>query len=226
MNEKQIAAEKAVEFIQNGMIIGLGTGSTVNFFLKKLSEQVKKGLQITGVSSSNSTTSLTLSYNIPLISIDEIEEIDLTIDGADEVDEKFNGIKGGGGALLYEKIISSISKKNIWIVDSSKLVNKLGKFPLPVEIVSFSYKQTLKKLKDAGFNPSLRIKNGEIFQSDGSNYISDLMLSKIENPAELYKEIKLINGVIENGLFINTPDLVLVGYKDEVKVLENNSRTL
>jgi len=119
-----------------------------------------------------------------------------------------------------------LSKKNIWIVDSSKLVNKLGKFPLPVEIASFSYKQTLKKLKDAGFNPSLRIKNGEIFQSDGSNYISDLMLSKIENPAELYKEIKLINGVIENGLFINTPDLVLVGYKDEVKVLENNSRTL
>jgi len=226
MNEKQIAAEKAVEFIQNGMILGLGTGSTVNFFLKKLSEKVKKGLQITGVSSSNSTTSLALSYNIPLISINEIEEIDLTVDGADEIDEQFNGIKGSGGALLYEKIIASISKKNIWIVDSSKLVSRLGKFPLPVEVVSFGFKQTLNKLKQAGFNPSLRIKNGEIFQSDGGNYVVDLKLGKIENPGKLSREIKLINGVIDNGLFINTPDLILVGYKDEVKVLENNSRTL
>ena len=226
MNEKQIAAEKAIEFVQSGMILGLGTGSTVNFFLKKLSEKVKKGLQITGVSSSNSTTSLALSYNIPLISITEIEEIDLTIDGADEADEQFNGIKGGGGALLYEKIIASVSKKNIWVVDSSKLVSRLGKFPLPVEVVSFGFKQTLNKLKQAGFNPSLRIKNGEIFQSDGGNYVVDLKLGKIENPGKLSREIKLINGVIDNGLFINTPDLILVGYKDEVKVLENNSRTL
>lgn len=226
MNEKQIAAEKAVEFVQNGMILGLGTGSTVNFFLKKLSEQVKKGLHVTGVPSSNSTTSLALSYNIPLISIDEVDEIDLTIDGADEVDEQFNGIKGGGGAMLYEKIIASISKKNIWIVDSSKLVSKLGKFPIPVEVVSFGYKQTLNKLKQAGFNPSLRIKNGEIFQSDGGNYVVDLTLGKIENPGKLSREIKLINGVIDNGLFINTPDLILVGYKDEMKVLENNSRAL
>ncbi len=225
MNEKQIAAEKAVEFVQNGMILGLGTGSTVNLFLKKLSEQIKKGLQVKGISSSNSTTSLALSYNIPLISIEDIEEIDLTIDGADEVDKQFNGIKGGGGALLYEKIIASVSKKNIWIVDSSKLVNSLGKFPLPVEIVSFGYKQTLNKLKKGGFNPSLRIKDGEKFQSDAGNYIVDLNIGKVDNPEKLSKEIKLINGVIENGLFINTADLVLVGSEDKVKVLENNSRT-
>jgi len=225
MNEKQIAAEKAVEFVQAGMVLGLGTGSTFNFFLKKLSEKIKKGLQITAVSSSNSTTSLALSYNIPLISIDEADKIDLIIDGADEVDEQFNGIKGGGGALLYEKIISSLSKKNIWICDSTKIVDKLGKFPVPVEIVSFGYKHTLKKLKERGLNPSLRIKINEIFQSDGGNYIVDLMLNEVKNPEQLSKEIKLINGVIETGLFINTPDLVLVGYKDEVKVLENNSRT-
>jgi ribose 5-phosphate isomerase A len=226
MNEKQIAAEKAVEFVQTGMILGLGTGSTVNFFWKKLSEKIKKGLQITGVSSSNSTTSLALSYNIPLVSMDEVERIDLTIDGADEIDEQFNGIKGGGGALLYEKLIASVSKRNIWIVDSSKIVKRLGKFPLPVEIVPFGYKQTLNKIKRAGLNPSLRIKNGEIFQTDAGNYIIDLNLGKIENPEKLSNEIKLINGVIENGLFVNTPDLVLVGSEDGVKVLENNSRTL
>ncbi len=225
MNEKKNAAEKAVEFVRDGMILGLGTGSTINFFLQKLSEQIKKGLKIKGVSSSNSTTSLALTYNIPLKSIDEVELIDLTIDGADEIDKQFNGIKGGGGALLFEKLIASISKKNIWIVDSSKLVNKLGKFPLPVEIVPFGYKHTLKKLNEAGFNPSIRIKSEEIFQSDGGNYIVDLKTGEIKNPMELSEKLKLINGIIETGLFINTPDLVLAGYNNEVKVLENNSRT-
>lgn len=225
MNEKQIAAEKAVEFVQSGMILGLGTGSTFNFFLRKLSEKIKNGLQISGVSTSNSTTSLALSYNIPLVYINEVEEIDLTIDGADEVDKQFNGIKGGGGALLYEKLIASISKRNIWIVDHSKIVEKLGKFPLPVEIIPFGYKQTLNKIKQAGLNPSLRIKNGEIFQTDAGNYIIDLSLRKIENSQKLSNDIKLLSGVVENGLFVNTPDLVLVGYEDGVKVLENNSRT-
>ena len=226
MNGKKIAAEKAIEYVQNGMILGLGTGSTVNFFLKKLNEQIKKGLKVTGVSSSNSTTSLALSYNIPLVSIDEVKKIDLTIDGADEVDGQFNGIKGGGGALLYEKLISSISKKNIWIVDSSKLVKSLGKFPLPVEVVSFASNHTFNKLKDAGFSPSFRKKNGEKFQSDASNCIIDLSLEKIEKPEKLSNELKMTSGIIETGLFINVPDLILAGFENEVKVLENNSRTL
>ncbi|HSP87141.1 MAG TPA: ribose-5-phosphate isomerase RpiA [Ignavibacteriaceae bacterium] len=226
MNGKKIAAEKAIEYVQNGMILGLGTGSTVNFFLKKLNEQIKKGLKVTGVSSSNSTTSLALSYNIPLVSIDEVKKIDLTIDGADEVDGQFNGIKGGGGALLYEKLISSISKKNIWIVDSSKLVKSLGKFPLPVEVVSFASNHTFNKLKDAGFSPSFRKKNGEKFQSDAGNCIIDLSLDKIEKPEKLSNELKMTSGIIETGLFINVPDLILAGFENEVKVLENNSRTL
>jgi ribose 5-phosphate isomerase A len=225
MNEKQLAAEKAVEYVQDGMTLGLGTGSTVKFFLQKLSEQIKKGLKVTGVSSSNSTTSFALSNNIPLISIDDVEKIDLTVDGADEVAENFNGIKGGGGALLYEKIVSSVSKKNIWIIDSSKLISGLGKFPLPVEIVSFGYKQTLHKLEASGLNPVLREKNGKIFISDSGNFIVDLNLKKIEDPMKISKEIKLVNGVIENGLFLNVPDLVLVGTGGEVKVLENKSRT-
>lgn len=225
MNEKQLAADKAIEFIQSDMILGLGTGSTVNFFLKKLSNSVKKGLRISGVSTSNSTTSLALQYNIPLIPIDEVKEIDLTIDGADEVDKQFNGIKGGGGALLFEKIIASISKKNIWIIDSTKLVDTLGKFPLPVEIVSFGYLHTISKLEKAGLNPAIRRNNGEVFISDSGNYIADLNLKKIENPIELAEEIKLINGVVENGLFINVPDIVLMGTGEDTKVLENKSRT-
>ncbi|OGU48577.1 MAG: ribose 5-phosphate isomerase A, partial [Ignavibacteria bacterium GWC2_36_12] len=176
MSEKQIAAEKAIEFVNNGMILGLGSGSTAAFFIKKLGEQVKRGLKITGVSTSNAATNLALSNNIPLVSIEEVSEIDLTVDGADEVDPEFNGIKGGGGALLYEKIVASISKEIIWVVDSSKLVKRLGKFPLPVEIVTFGHTHTLRRLKDAGYNPSLRVRNGELFPSDGNNFIADLEL--------------------------------------------------
>jgi ribose 5-phosphate isomerase A len=221
MSEKQIAAEKAIEFVHNGMILGLGSGSTATFFLKKLGDSVKKGLKIKGVSTSNYTTSLANSLNIPLVPIEDVEKIDLTVDGVDEVDPEFNGIKGGGGALLYEKIIASISKKIIWIVDSSKIVKRLGNFPLPVEIVTFGYTHTLNNLKKAGLRPVLRRKNNEIFQSDGSNFIADLKLKTINNPAELQKKLKAFQGVIESGLFINAPDKVIVGEQNGAKILEN-----
>jgi ribose 5-phosphate isomerase A len=219
MNEKQIAAEKAVEFIEDGMTIGLGTGSTVGFFLKKLSELIKTGLKIKGVSTSNSTTALALSYKIPLVSPEEAGKIDLTIDGADEVDPEFNGIKGGGGALLFEKIIASASSKVIWIVDSSKLVKNLGKFPLPVEVIPFGYKHTFNRLKEAGMNPAIRLKNNDIYLTDSNNYIIDLNLKQIKNPKETETELNLIPGVVENGLFINAADKVIAGSKDGVKIL-------
>ncbi|OGU98780.1 MAG: ribose 5-phosphate isomerase A, partial [Ignavibacteria bacterium RIFOXYB2_FULL_36_7] len=221
MSEKQIAAEKAIEFVNNGMILGLGSGSTAAFFIKKLGEQVKRGLKITGVSTSNAATNLALSNNIPLVSIEEVSEIDLTVDGADEVDPEFNGIKGGGGALLYEKIVASISKEIIWVVDSSKLVKRLGKFPLPVEIVTFGHTHTLRRLKDAGYNPSLRVRNGELFPSDGNNFIADLELKVIDNPVELEKKLKILRGVIETGLFVNAPDKVIIGENNTIKILEN-----
>ena len=224
MSEKQIAAEKAIEFVNNGMILGLGSGSTAAFFIKKLGEQVKRGLKITGVSTSNAATNLALSNNIPLVSIEEVSEIDLTVDGADEVDPEFNGIKGGGGALLYEKIIASISKEIIWVVDSSKLVKRLGKFPLPVEIVTFGHTHTLKRLKDAGYNPSLRFRNGELFPSDGNNFIADLELKVIDNPVELEKKLKILRGVIETGLFVNAPDKVIIGENNTIKILENKGK--
>jgi ribose 5-phosphate isomerase A len=224
MSDKQAAAEKAIEFVSNDMIVGLGSGSTATFFTKRLGEEIKHGLKIKGISTSNATTSLALSLNIPLLSIDEVNEIDLTVDGADEIDPKFNGIKGGGGALLFEKIVASISKKIIWVADSSKLVKKLGKFPLPVELVSFGYKHTLERLKEAGFNPSIRMKEGEISFSDGNNLIVDLDLKEIDNPIELEKRIKAFNGVIETGLFINTPDKVIVAESRNVKILENKDK--
>ncbi len=224
MSEKQAAAEKAIEFVNDNMIIGLGSGSTATFFIKKLGEQVKRGLKIKGVATSNATTNLALSLNIPLLSIDEVSEIDLTVDGADEIDPKFNGIKGGGGALLFEKIVASISKKIIWVVDSSKIIKKLGEFPLPVELVSFGYTHTLERLREAGFNPSLRMKDGEISLSDGNNIIADLNLKSIENPIELEKKLKGFRGVIETGLFINTPNKVIVGEGSNVKILENRDK--
>jgi ribose 5-phosphate isomerase A len=224
MSDKQAAAEKAIEFVSNDMIVGLGSGSTATFFTKRLGEEIKHGLKIKGISTSNATTSLALSLNIPLLSIDEVNEIDLTVDGADEIDPKFNGIKGGGGALLFEKIVASISKKIIWVADSSELVKKLGKFPLPVELVSFGYKHTLERLKEAGFNPSIRMKEGEISFSDGNNLIVDLDLKEIDNPIELEKRIKAFNGVIETGLFINTPDKVIVAESRNVKILENKDK--
>ena len=224
MNEKQIAAEKSVEFIKEKMTVGLGSGSTAKFMIKKVGELVKQGLDIKCISTSNETTSLSLSLGIPLVSIDDIDEIDLTIDGADEIDPGFNGIKGGGGALLFEKIIAASSKKIIWVVDSTKVVNKLGKYPLPVEVLRFGYKLTLKKLDQLGYNPVIRSKNNKMFLTDSNNYIIDLHLERIDNPFSLEKELNMIPGVVENGLFINKADVVIVGRNNNVEVLKNERK--
>ena len=174
MNEKKIAAEYAINFIEDGMIVGLGTGSTVAFMLQKLSERIKSGLNISAVSTSQATTKLANSLGIKISNLADVDEIDITIDGADEVDENLNGIKGGGGALLHEKIIASNSKKNIWIVDSSKLVKTLGKFPLPIEAVKFGCTNLCIKLETNGFKPTIRMKGNTRFITDENNYIIDL----------------------------------------------------
>jgi len=224
MNEKQIAGEKAVEFIKDKMTVGLGTGSTACFTIKKLGEMIKSGLDIKCVSTSNETTSLAVSLGIPLVSIDDIDEIDLTIDGADEIDPQFNGIKGGGGALLFEKIVAASSKKIIWVVDSTKMVKKLGKYPVPLEILPFGYKQTFKKLNLLGYNPVVRSKNNKMFLTDSNNYIIDLHLERIDDPVKLEKELNMIPGVIENGLFVNMTDIVVVGRDGNTEVLKNERK--
>jgi ribose 5-phosphate isomerase A len=193
--------------------VGLGTGSTVYYTLRKLGKLIKEGLTIEGVSTSSETTRIAKSFHIPLLNIDDVSVIDITIDGADEVDPDCNGIKGGGGALLYEKIIAHFSQKNIWVVDSSKIVDTLGKFPLPVEIVPFGYRQTIQILEEKKFNPQLRLSkdNQTPFVTDSDNYIVDLYLNRIEEPVKLAQKLNLIPGIIENGLFINTVDTVISG---------------
>jgi ribose 5-phosphate isomerase A len=216
--EKKLAAEKATEYIKDGMVIGIGSGSTVYFAIRKLGELAKAGLKFKAVSTSDSTTQLAQSAGLSLIPIDETNEIDLTIDGADEVDKTFTGIKGGGGALLFEKIVALSSKKNIWVVDSGKLVDKLGNFPLPVEVIPFGYKRVLSIFANMNLNPVIRKNGDDFYFTDSGNFIFDLHLGKIDNPQKLNNELKLINGVVETGLFINIADTIIIAKNNNIEI--------
>lgn len=224
MNEKQLAAEYSLDYIEDGMTVGLGSGSTVAFMVNSLSKRIEAGLDITAVSTSVATTKSATSLGIKISKLDEIENIDLTIDGADEVDENLNGIKGGGGALLYEKIIASNSKKNIWIVDSTKLVKTLGKFPLPIEVVQFGSGHLFKKFRELGFNPEFRQANKNRYLTDNNNFIIDLKLGKIEDPSALDIKLKSFPGVVETGLFYGIADIVLAGVGDSVQIIDKKKR--
>ncbi|MDF2653423.1 MAG: rpiA [Paenibacillus sp.] len=214
MESKRIAAEKAVEYINDGMVVGLGTGSTAYWALQKLGKKVMDGLIIKAVATSINSENLAKELGIPLMSISEIEKIDITIDGADEVDDEWNLIKGGGGALLREKIVASFSKELIVVVDESKKVNRLGKFPLPVEIVKFGYEVTQKKLGKLGCVPKIRIVDNKPFITDNGNYIADCDFGSIDQPNDLHTAINMIPGVVDNGLFIKIATKVIVGYQD------------
>lgn len=225
MNEKQIAARKAVEFITNGKTIGLGTGSTVSYFLNELAVKIKAGLKIKAVSTSLSTSKLASSLGIEITDLSEVRgRIDLTIDGADEVDENLNGIKGGGGALLFEKIVARNSSENIWIVDSSKLVKTLGKFPLPVEVVKFGADLLFNYFTELNYKPKFRMINNERFITDGNHYIIDLNLTVIANAEELDVKLKQITGVVETGLFLGIADKVIVGKPNSALILDKKKR--
>jgi ribose 5-phosphate isomerase A len=220
MNEKQVAAEKSVEYIENGMIVGLGTGSTVNYMLESLSNRVKKGLSVKCVATSKLTYQLASSLGIEVLDLELVDRIDLTIDGADEVDPDLNGIKGGGAALLYEKIVASNSSKNIWIVNSPKIVKKLGKFPLPVEVIPYGSNLLYHKFENKKFNPSFRKFEGKNFFTDGGHFIIDLNMGKIDDPAGFERELKTYPGVVEVGLFTGIADLVIVGRGDKAEIIQ------
>jgi len=219
---KKLAGEKAVEHVEDGMIVGLGTGSTVEYALRKLGGLVRNGLKIEGVPTSIHTQRIAKEEKIPLTNLEENPEIDLTIDGADEVDSNLNLIKGGGGALTREKIIAFNSKKVIIVIDDSKIVKALGiDFPLPVEVVKFGWTSTKKTLEQLGCNVELRkIMEDEPFITDNSNYILDCEFERINEPEQLEMEINNIPGVVENGLFIGLVDEVIVGSKQGVITLE------
>lgn len=215
MEAKAAAAEKAVEYIENGMTVGLGSGSTSYYAIRKIGERVSQGLRIRAVASSTQTASLARECRIRLTDLTAIDRIDITIDGADEVDKQLNLIKGGGGALLREKILAYNSRQTIIIVDDSKLVDILGKFPLPVEVAPFAVELTLAQLKRFKIDLNIREVQKERFITDNANLIVDCHFSAIRDPEELNMKLLLIPGIIETGLFPHTPfTRVIVGYAD------------
>jgi len=214
MNPKQIAAEKAVESIEDGMIVGLGTGSTAYWAIQKIGERVRDGLNIQAVASSTISEDLANELGIPVIPFADVETIDLTIDGADEVDANLQLTKGGGGALLREKLLAANSRRFIVIVDESKVVDTLGAFPLPVEIVPFAHELTVRKLQSLGCELTIRQKDGENFITDNGNLIADCRFGSIMDPVTLHTQLNLIPGVVENGLFVGLTSQLIVGHSD------------
>lgn len=220
MNEKQLAGEQAAELVKDGMVIGLGTGSTVHFTIVKLASMIQNGMTITGIPTSKQTEELALHHGIPLTSLGEVKEIDLTIDGADELDGQLTLIKGGGGALLREKMIAYHSKQMVVVADSSKLVRQLGVFPLPVEVVPFGYDKTLDTLSKLGCKAKLRIIGEEPFITDNQNYIVDCSFDTIPSPPKLHEWINAIPGVVDNGLFIGFAEKAYIGRDGGVTIIE------
>ncbi|PFX61491.1 ribose 5-phosphate isomerase A [Bacillus wiedmannii] len=220
MNLKQLAGEYAANFVKDGMKVGLGTGSTVYWTIQKLGERVKEGLSFQAVPTSKETEVLAKQLNISLISLNDVQSLDLTIDGADEIDANLQLIKGGGGALLREKIVATSSKELIIIADESKLVTHLGTFPLPIEIIPFSWKQTERKIQSLGCQTTLRLKNNETFITDNNNMIIDCIFPhNITNPTNLHTQLKMITGVVETGLFVNMTSKAIIGTKNGIKEL-------
>ncbi|MFC0472409.1 ribose-5-phosphate isomerase RpiA [Halalkalibacter kiskunsagensis] len=217
--KKKLAGEKAVEYIKDGMTLGLGSGSTVYWTLKKLGELVKKGLDIKGVPSSLRTEGWAQSFGVPLTDFQKVRQLDLAIDGADEVDPHFNLIKGGGGSLVREKIVNAASNKVIIVVDESKIVTRLGKFALPIEVVPFGWEVTASYISELGCKPILRKRENQVFVSNNGNYILDCLFDKIEIASELHLRIKEVVGVVETGLFIGMTDMVIVGMSSGVQTI-------
>ncbi len=220
---KKNAALEASKYVKDGMTVGLGTGSTVYYLLEALGARVREGLQIKGVVSSIDTFKLAQSFDIPLIeNLDEETRIHLNIDGADEVDGNFTMIKGGGGALLREKINAYFAKQNIIIVDTSKVVKQLGNFPLPIEVVPHGFDKIAATIS-ASFNINTQLrrdKEGQLLVTDNHNHIIDAHFQRIEDPVKVYEQLIRIPGVVEVGLFLGLCDLLIIGSEGSVETKE------
>jgi len=220
ISEKQRAAEAAVEYVKDGMIVGLGTGSTTEFAVKKLGERVRDGLAIRGIPTSDVTKVQAEEEGIPLIDFSETMYIDLTIDGADEIDINLNMIKGGGAALLREKIVASASKEEIIIVSHEKFVKQLGSFPLPVEVIPFGWQVIFNQLETLGGSPDLRLKQGQPLRTDQGNYIIDCRFRQIIDAAQFEQRLNMIPGVVENGLFTGLCTRMIMAEGEKIVVKE------
>ena len=224
---KRAAAARAVEFVQPGMRLGLGTGSTARHFVELLAERVRAGLDVVAVPTSQATQRDAERLGVPLTSLDETPELDLTVDGADEIAPDLTLVKGGGGALLREKIVASASARMIVIADESKWVSALGRFPLPIEVIPFGLAATRRAVEAAAVaagcaGPALlrRGKDGHAFVTDSGHWVLDAALERISDPKRLAERLSAIAGVVEHGLFIGLAQIALLGGADGVRIIE------
>jgi len=228
---KRAAATRALDFVENGMKLGLGTGSTAEAFLEVLAPRIRGGLTITGTATSERTAIKAHSLGIPVTALEQLAPLDLTVDGADEADRALNLIKGGGGALLREKIVAASSNRMIVVADGSKLVRRLGRFPLPVEVVEFGHSvtamrivQTAAELGYSGLRIALRMQGEVPARTDSGNLIYDCPFGSIKNAVKLGAALKAITGVVEHGLFIGlATTLVIAHTSDRVDIIERKS---
>lgn len=215
--EKEAAARASLRFVKDGQVIGLGTGSTAAYFIKLLGEEVKNGLRVRGIPTSVRSRELAMTLGIPLITLDDCQEIDVTVDGADEVDPQLRLIKGGGGALLREKIIASATQQMIVVADASKQVQRLGKFPLPVEVIRFAQALVAKRIAALGADVELRRDAaGNAYLTDENNHILDCCFGEIRDPDRLARELSEMPGVVEHGLFIGMASVALLARGSEI----------
>jgi len=231
---KRAAAAKALEYVQDGMKLGLGTGSTAEEFLEVLAARVRGGLNITGAATSERTAVKAKSLGIPVALLEQLAPLDLAIDGADEADRNLNLIKGGGGALLREKIVASAAKGMIVIADGSKLVDRLGRFPLPVEVAEFGHAVTAARIHEAAIGLgythlplTLRVREGAAFRTDGGNVIYDCGFGSIGNAVKLGQALKSITGVVEHGLFVGLASRLVIAHStEEIEIIERRNGRL
>jgi ribose 5-phosphate isomerase A len=216
--EKEAAARASLKFVKDGQVVGLGTGSTAAYFIKLLAEEVRNGLRIRGIPTSVRSRELALSLGIPLTSLDECQEIAVTVDGADEVDRRLRLIKGGGGALLREKIVASATQQMIVVADASKQVECLGKFPLPVEVIKFAQALIAKRIAALGAEVRLRTDaDGKPYVTDENNHILDCRFGEIRDAGGLAHELSEMPGVVEHGLFIGMASVALFARGSEIE---------
>jgi ribose 5-phosphate isomerase A len=224
---KRAAAQRALDFVENGMKLGLGTGSTAEAFLDALAARVRNGLSVHCAATSERTAEKARALSIPITDLDSLAPLDLVIDGADEADRTLTLIKGGGGALLREKIVAASAKRMIVVADASKLVDKLGRFPLPIEVVKFGHATTAARIEratgDLGYAGRplvLRQRDGAPFLTDSGNFIYDAHFGEIANAQQLAQALSVVSGVVEHGLFVGIAEKLVVAYEDRVEIIE------
>jgi ribose 5-phosphate isomerase A len=217
--EKALLGAFAADMVESGMAIGLGTGSTIRHFAQALGQRIRRGLRIRVICTSRQSEMLARQNDIPTTDFDRAPMLDLCVDGADEVSTGFDMIKGGGGALLYEKIVAAASRKRIYLADSTKLVGQLGRFPLPVEACRFGHQTVLSRLASLAGQSTLRLRNDEPVITDAGNYIIDCQFGAIANPAELHRQLCDIPGILETGLFCGMIDTLITIKNDQPAVL-------